>query len=231
MSTVTPAAVRPAILVVEDNAAMRGLICEMLEGNQLAALAVGSAVQALELLQTRPEVELAIVDMVLPGMSGLDLAAELDRRHPGIRTLYISGYRSSIAMQAIADRSPESVLFKPFTERRLIGRVRRLLGLAGRVEDDEEPALELEITWERLIEASDGVPDAERVATYRDTGAAYSIAAAHSAILRQANLPYQFRHRNEDDHAFELLVPAGQRQRARDCISLIGLGADIQVAA
>jgi CheY-like chemotaxis protein len=219
------------ILVVEDQAAMRALICEMLEGNRFAVLEAGSAVQALELLQVRTGVALAIVDMIMPGMSGLDLAAELDRRHPGTPILYISGLTSSIAMQAIADRSPESVLFKPFTEQRLIGRVRRLLGLAERSEEDEERVLDLENAWERLIEGSDRVPDAGRVAAYRNTAAAYSIAAAHSAILRQANLPYQFRHLDENDHAFELLVPAVQRQRARDCISLIGLGADIQVAA
>lgn len=231
MSNKTQGGARPAILVVEDQAAMRALICQMLAANGLEAFGAGSAVQALDLLQTRPEVGLAIIDMVMPGMSGLDLAAELDRRRPGTRVLYISGFTSSIAMQAIADRSPESVLFKPFTERRLVGRVKRLLGLTVRVEEEEEVALDLETAWERLIEGSDQVADAGRVAAYRKTAAAYSIAAAHSAILRQADLPYQFRHTDEGDHAFELLVPASQRQRARDCISLIGLGADIQVAA
>ena len=230
MSIQTQAAARRAILVVEDQAAMRRLICEMLEGSQLVTFEAASAVQALDLLQKRPEVGLAIVDMVMPGMSGLDLAAELDRRHPGIRILYISGYTGSIAMQAIADRSPESVLIKPFTERRLIGRVKRLLGLSAGM-GEEEPSLDLDISWERLIEGSDDLPDGDRVAAYRNTAAAYAIAAAHSAILRQANLPYQFRHMDEDDHAFELVVQAGRRQRVRDCISLIGLGADIKVAA
>lgn len=229
MRTEIKGTARPTILVVEDQAALRGMISEMLAHNQLPALEAGSAVEALDLLETRSGVVLAIIDMIMPGMSGLDLAAELDRRYPGIRILYISGYTSSIAMQAIADRSPESVLFKPFTERLLIGSVRRLLGLIDGME--EARALELETGWERLIEGSDQVPGADRVAAYRDTAAAYSIAAAHSAILRQANLPYEFRHTTEDDHVFELLVPSGQRQWARDCISLIGLGADIKLAA
>lgn len=231
MSTETQGADRPIVLVVEDQPAMRSLISEMLAKNQLEALEAGSAADALDVLQASSGVALAIVDMIMPGMSGLDLAAELDRRYPGIPILYISGYTSSIAMQAIADRSPEAVLFKPFTERRLIGRVRRLLGFIDRMEEDEVQTPDLESAWERLIEGSDQVHHAGRVAEYRNTAAAYSIAAAHSAILRQAELPYEFRHTEEDDHAFELLVPAGQRQRARDCISLIGLGADMTLAA
>lgn len=230
MSTQTKGSARPVILVVEDQAAMRSLISEMLARHQFVPLEAGSAAEALDLLRARSDVALAIIDMIMPGMSGLDLAVELDRRYPGTRILYISGFKSSIAMQAIADRSPESVLFKPFTEWRLVGRVRRLLGLTDRLEE-QDPALDLETAWERLIEGSDQVPDGDRVAVYRNTAVAFSIAAAHSAILRQVDLPYRFRHTEEDDHAFELLVPAGQQHRARECISLIGLGADIELAA
>jgi CheY-like chemotaxis protein len=221
----------PAILVVEDQYAMRRLIVRMLE-QSYPVMDAGTAQQGLTLLKSHPEVELAIVDMVMPGMSGLDLAAHLSREHPGIKILYISGYVASIAIQAIADQSPDAVLLKPFTEQTLVERVHHLLGHDGeQAADRKPPTMALGIAWECLIEGSDEVLHAYRIASYRDTPVAYSIAAAHAAVLRQAGLPYQFQQDRNAEHPFDLLVPAEQWQQARDAISMLGLSADIAVAA
>src|SRR5579872_1208091 len=99
-----------AILVVEDEFAMRRLIRRMLERNRCKVYDAGSAQLGLALLDKHQEIQLAVVD----------LAAEMSRRHAGIQVLYISGYVGSLAIQAIADRHPEAVLLKPFTEQRLI---------------------------------------------------------------------------------------------------------------
>src|SRR5689334_7972748 len=88
------------ILVVEDQPEMRHLICRMLERSNFAALESGTAQQGLSLLDSHPEIQLAVIDMVMPGMSGLDLAAEMGRHHAGIHILYISGFVASIAIQA-----------------------------------------------------------------------------------------------------------------------------------
>lgn len=215
------------VLVVEDQQGMRQLICRMLERSHFAVFDCGNARQALGLLDGHPEIELAIIDMVMPGMSGLDLAAEMSRRHPGIQILYISGFVASIAIQAIADQRPEAVLLKPFTEQQLMQRVRRLLSDAG----DPPIALTLESAWARLIEGSDQVSNPCRIAAYCNTLAAYSIAAAHVAVLRQAGLPYQFAPSGDAAHPIQLLANAGQRQKARDAISMLGLSADIAIAA
>jgi FixJ family two-component response regulator len=65
--------------------------------------------------------------MVMPGVSGLDLATDLSREYPGIKILYISGFVESVAMHVIARRSPQAVLLKPFTEQALLERVHQLL--------------------------------------------------------------------------------------------------------
>lgn len=220
------------ILVVDDQTAMRQLICRMLERSHFAALEAGEAQLGLTLIESHPEVRLAIIDMVMPGVSGLDLAAELNRRNPGIPVLYISGYVASIAMQAIADHSPDAVLLKPFTRARLIARVRYLLGLtAGHPEDSEPPARIVETAWERLIEGSGPIPHPNRMVSYRDTSAAYSIAAAHAAILREAGLPYTFRYLSDPIHPFELVTPAEEWPYAMECIQMLGLSVDITLAA
>ena len=219
------------ILVVEDQPEVRHLICRMLARGHFASLDAGTAEQARVLLDSHPEIRLAIIDMVMPGVSGLDLAAEMDRRHPGIQILYVSGFAASIAIQAIYDRNPEAVLLKPFSERILLSRVRRLLGLGGEPRGaDEDVPFTLETAWERLIEGSDEIPRPSRVATYQNTSAAYSIAAAHAAVLRQAGVPYQFAVLDEGPYPFVLLAPSGQWQMAVDCISVLGLSADISVS-
>ena len=117
------------ILVVDDDAAIRRLISSTLKEAGFAVLDTGRAEQALSLiLGRRAGIDLAVIDMAMPGMSGLDLAAEMEREHRDIKILFVSGYGNSIAMECIARQSPEHVLLKPFSPAALAGRVVRLLG-------------------------------------------------------------------------------------------------------
>ena len=116
------------ILVVEDQPDLRQFVCRALERNGHGALAAGHADQAFELIKEQAgAIDLVIVDMVLPGPSGLDLASWLDRDFPNLPILYISGHVDSIAMECIAHRSPDCVLLKPFTSSQLLARVNLLL--------------------------------------------------------------------------------------------------------
>jgi DNA-binding response OmpR family regulator len=119
---------QPQILVVEDNGALRRLMLRILAGSGYAVLDAPSGARGLELFrENSPSVDLAIVDMVMPGLSGLDVAAEIERHQPGMKILYISGYPSSVAMESIGRRSPDRVLIKPFDAAQLIERVALLL--------------------------------------------------------------------------------------------------------
>jgi CheY-like chemotaxis protein len=119
----------PVILLVEDQAAVRRVITEMLcrHGFQVLTAAAAADGQAL-FDKHHEEISLVVLDMIMPGMSGLDLAASLTRTHPAMKILYISGYVDSIAIQSISRRSSEVVLCKPFTEESLVERVRQLVG-------------------------------------------------------------------------------------------------------
>ncbi|HTS29652.1 MAG TPA: response regulator [Bryobacteraceae bacterium] len=129
MAAMTRNTARKAIiLVVEDDPSVRTWIQQILHEHGFASVGVGDTQKALSVFDRDDvEVYLAIVDMILPGDAGLDLAAELARRHPGLRILYISGCVDSIAMEAIAWNSPELVLLKPFSEESLLERVRWLI--------------------------------------------------------------------------------------------------------
>ena len=227
----SPAAV--SVLVIEDELVIRSLIHRMLELNGFAVFEASTGRQALDILESQPEIALAIVDMVMPGMSGLDVAAEMSRCHPHIKILYTTGYVASIAIQAIADHHPDAVLLKPFTEPQLLSRINRLLGFPDMARDDDSYIYRsaAEPCWERLIEGSDLIPFPYRIASYRDTSAAFSIAAAHAAVLREAEIPYQIAPHADPALPFQLLAPADQRKAALDSISLLGLSVDIAIAA
>jgi two-component system cell cycle sensor histidine kinase/response regulator CckA len=126
---------KPTILVVEDNAALRRLVARMLNDGGFATLAAGKAADGLSLVrQHRGMIDLAIIDMVMPGMSGLDLATDLNREYPDLTILYTSGYVDSVAADVLSRRSPDRVLLKPFSEQTLLERVHMLLEMAPRRE-------------------------------------------------------------------------------------------------
>ena len=119
---------RPAILVVEDQAAIRTQIKRALERHGFAVAEAEGVTDGLAIFRANHEsINLAIIDIVMPGISGLDMASELNREHPGLKILYISGYLGSVAMEVITRSSPEAVLAKPFTMDTLIESVKQLL--------------------------------------------------------------------------------------------------------
>jgi len=126
---------KPIILVVEDDANLCRMIVRMLHWGGFAALSAGKAADGLTLVRQRQGAfDLAIIDMVMPGMSVLDLATDLDREYPNLKILYISGYIDSLAADALSRRTPDRVLLKPFTEQTLLDRVRLLLDAAPKCE-------------------------------------------------------------------------------------------------
>ena len=123
------------VLVVEDDPHLLRLIELMLAGGGFAVVTAGTAPGGLELVRERDgRFDLAVIDIVMPGVSGLDLATDLDREYPDLKILYISGYIGSLATEALSRRSPERVLLKPFTAEELLSRVRMLLDIAPRRE-------------------------------------------------------------------------------------------------
>ena len=116
------------VLVVEDNGPVRRFVARALRNAGFVALEAENAAKGLDLLRAHGDsIAVAIIDMVMPGMSGLDLAAEVERAHAGIKVLFTSGHVSSIAIEGVARRFPEQVLTKPFSEKELLARVTALL--------------------------------------------------------------------------------------------------------
>jgi PAS domain S-box-containing protein len=113
------------ILVVEDETPVRELVRRVLESAGYRVLPASRPSEAERLLQDEPAVDLLLSDVVMPEMSGYELAARILDRRPEIRTLFMSGYAAGAA-DAASSASSE-LLKKPFAPDQLAQAVRRVL--------------------------------------------------------------------------------------------------------
>ena len=94
------------------------------------------------------------------------------------------------------------------------------------------PADDEAFPWDRLEEASDKIgPAAAKRVAYKNTAAAYAIAAVHVVSLREASVPYSVRPTGDNKHPFGIFVLPDGLNRAREIIEGVGLGSDIDWVA
>jgi len=116
---------RPTILIAEDEDAVRHLVASTLR-DEYTVLLARSADDALRVADERSEpVDLLLTDAIMPGKSGVELAATLVKRWPSLRVMFMSGYTEEQLSVAGVER-PVTILEKPFTPRDLRRRIREM---------------------------------------------------------------------------------------------------------
>lgn len=119
---------RGTILLVEDEAGVRELASQFLRTGGYSILEASEGPEALNLVKAHSgAIHLLLTDMVMPRMSGVELAQKLKSLRPNIRIIYMTGYAefSGKNGEAIGDHS--SVLQKPFSRPALLEKVREVL--------------------------------------------------------------------------------------------------------
>jgi CheY-like chemotaxis protein len=116
------------ILLVEDNPGLRKLATRFLEPAGYRVLGAATGEEALSLLEHHEApVHLLLSDVVMPGMSGRQLAEQLVQMRPETKVLYMSGYTNdTIVRHGVLD-AHVSFLGKPFTATTLLQKVREVL--------------------------------------------------------------------------------------------------------
>ncbi len=116
------------VLIVEDDDALRTVARRALQQCGYKVLVASNGVQALEQCAQHEEgLHLVVTDMVMPGMSGIEVAENVASSYPDIKVLLMSGYtRDEAARRGIASER-FAFIEKPFTPARLAARVRELL--------------------------------------------------------------------------------------------------------
>ena len=114
------------VLLVEDEQDLREALHRVLTSEGYHVTEVSSGEEAIELLDRRDSpFDLVITDVVMPHMSGFELADRVEASHPGSKILVISGHLSDRALAHLPSRIP--FLAKPFTARQLCDKAREVL--------------------------------------------------------------------------------------------------------
>jgi CheY-like chemotaxis protein len=116
------------ILLVEDEISFRTLTRELLQANGYRVIEASSGWEALAAVEAHTDpFHLLLTDVVMPHMSGTELAERLRTLRPEIAVLYMSGYTDDALGRHGALTPGTLLLHKPFDERSLTRRVREAL--------------------------------------------------------------------------------------------------------
>ncbi len=117
------------ILLAEDETLVRSLALRVLEQAGFRVLVAKDGAEAIALVESRgAEIDLAVLDVVMPKASGPQVRARIREIQPGMAVIYCSGYsRQMLADSVIADDETADVLRKPYAPRALLDRVRGAL--------------------------------------------------------------------------------------------------------
>jgi signal transduction histidine kinase/CheY-like chemotaxis protein len=111
------------ILLVDDDSAVRQVTASILEETGYVMLTMGSGGAALDVLD-HTKVDLVLLDFAMPGMSGVEVARQIQQKFSTLPILFVTGYADKAAF---ADVSEERIIKKPFIGNELTTKVNAAL--------------------------------------------------------------------------------------------------------
>jgi CheY-like chemotaxis protein len=116
------------ILVVEDESSLLKLIEESLQSYGYHVLTASTGEKALALVHSNEgKIHLMVTDVVMPGMSGRELAVTLQLQAPDLKVLFMSGYTDDSVVRQGINFEKVAFLQKPFTPFDLLKKIREVL--------------------------------------------------------------------------------------------------------
>ena len=126
--TQAPSGGSETVLLVEDEDSVRELVRETLQSKGYTVMEACDGINGMKVAETHDgKIDILITDVVMPGMSGRELAQRVSASRPTIKVLYLSGYtEDAIIHEGVLDPGT-AFLQKPFTLQALARKVRDVL--------------------------------------------------------------------------------------------------------
>jgi CheY-like chemotaxis protein len=128
LSSIVPKQCTGTVLLVEDQENVRRYVALVLDGLGYRVLEADCGPQALTVAAAFGNaIDLLLTDVVMPGMTGPDLARQLRVSLPAMKVLYMSGYTDDVAARHGVEEAGTAYLQKPFGTEALALKVREVL--------------------------------------------------------------------------------------------------------
>jgi len=116
------------ILLVDDEPAVLNFCQRILRLGGYAVIPAGNGIEALRLAHTSSEkIDLALLDLMMPGMNGVELGKHLQRENPNVPVVLMTGYGPAEIAQVIRE-NPYRIIWKPFKTESLLRMIENALG-------------------------------------------------------------------------------------------------------
>jgi len=118
------------ILVVDDDASLREVTCEILRGGGYTVIEAESPARALQVAESHSSViDFLLTDVIMPKMNGRELATRLVQARPAMKVLYVSGYADGVVQDGPHGPLEEGLAFlqKPYTRKQMMLKIREIL--------------------------------------------------------------------------------------------------------
>jgi CheY-like chemotaxis protein len=104
----------PRVLIVDDEENQRRTLSIGLKLEGFEVVVAGSSIEALRLLTASPPIDLALIDLMMPGLNGLELARQIRQMFPHVRVVLSSAYHLSARQVERADCGAVGFVPKPY---------------------------------------------------------------------------------------------------------------------
>jgi CheY-like chemotaxis protein len=119
---------RGTVLLVEDSDSVRAVVAKMLEEGGLTVLQASGGEEALAFARRGDApIDLLLTDIVMPEVSGVELADRMERERPDVRILFMTGYAEEVVVNEGILGKDRECIGKPFTQEQITRRVRKIL--------------------------------------------------------------------------------------------------------
>jgi Response regulators consisting of a CheY-like receiver domain and a winged-helix DNA-binding domain len=124
-------AMKPAILVVDDDTAVCELLQDVLNEHVFTVLVCHNGQDALSLAQQEPNIALVLLDMMLPDINGLQVLLQLQKLRPELPVIMLTGLGSESDVVVGLEMGADDYIGKPFNPRVVVARVKAVLRRTG----------------------------------------------------------------------------------------------------
>jgi two-component system cell cycle sensor histidine kinase/response regulator CckA len=115
------------VLLVEDSDVVRDVVVRMLEAGGFTVLTASSGEGALSISREGVQIDLLVTDIVMPEVSGLELADRFSEERPGVPILFMTGFSEEAVDGKGISGGNRGWILKPFTLEEIVARARKIL--------------------------------------------------------------------------------------------------------